>query len=124
MGCLLCAREDLNLHELPRRNLKTQDDAESSQSEATTPRTSGTGLPSQGSAPFQDPSAPFPDPVEVALSEALTRASEAGQWDVVAKLADELRARRGSVEGKPRANEGEGAEVLRLVVNGDDEAEG
>jgi hypothetical protein len=32
--------------------------------------------------------------VEAALAEALRRASEAGQWDVVATLARELQARR------------------------------
>jgi len=35
-----------------------------------------------------------PDPVEVALAEALTRASAAGAWDAVAQLARELEARR------------------------------
>jgi hypothetical protein len=34
------------------------------------------------------------DPVEAALADALTRASAAGQWDVVASLARELEARR------------------------------
>ncbi len=34
------------------------------------------------------------DPVEVALGDALTRASLAGQWDVVGQLARELEARR------------------------------
>jgi hypothetical protein len=49
---------------------------------------------SHGSAPFQTPLAPFPDPVEVALAEALSNASDAGKWDVVAQLARELEARR------------------------------
>ena len=34
------------------------------------------------------------DRVEVALADALTRAAQAGQWDVVSRLADELGARR------------------------------
>jgi hypothetical protein len=34
------------------------------------------------------------DPVEAALSDALTKASAAGQWTVVATLAAELEARR------------------------------
>lgn len=34
------------------------------------------------------------DPVEVALAEALARASAAGEWAVVAQLARELEARR------------------------------
>jgi hypothetical protein len=39
-------------------------------------------------------SRPNQDPVETALAEALRRASEASQWDVVAMLARELQARR------------------------------
>jgi hypothetical protein len=35
-----------------------------------------------------------PDPVEVALAEAITKASAAGRFDVVALLARELEARR------------------------------
>lgn len=35
-----------------------------------------------------------PDAVETALADALTRASQAGQWDIVASLAAELQARR------------------------------
>ncbi|MGC4091389.1 MAG: hypothetical protein QM756_26625 [Polyangiaceae bacterium] len=35
-----------------------------------------------------------PDPVEAALATALTQASAAQQWDVVARLAGELEARR------------------------------
>lgn len=34
------------------------------------------------------------DPIEVALADAITAASEAGRWDVVAQLARELEARR------------------------------
>ncbi|HEY3235484.1 MAG TPA: hypothetical protein VGJ84_12275 [Polyangiaceae bacterium] len=34
------------------------------------------------------------DPVEAALADALTRASVAGEWTVVAQLAAELQARR------------------------------
>ena len=34
------------------------------------------------------------DPVEAALADALTRASAAGQWDVVTTIARELQARR------------------------------
>ena len=34
------------------------------------------------------------DAIELALSEALTEATRAQRWDVVAQLADELRARR------------------------------
>jgi len=34
------------------------------------------------------------DPVETALAEALTKASAAGQWEIVARLAGELEARR------------------------------
>ncbi len=34
------------------------------------------------------------DPVDAALSEALSRASAAGEWPVVALLAGELQARR------------------------------
>lgn len=34
------------------------------------------------------------DPVEVALAEALARASAAGEWSVVSQLARELEARR------------------------------
>ena len=54
----------------------------------------GAGLPS---SPIVEPTAqsrPIQDPVEVALAEALKRAAEAGQWDVVATLARELQARR------------------------------
>lgn len=40
-----------------------------------------------------------PDPVELALSDALTRASVAGQWEVVSQLARELEARRRAREG-------------------------
>jgi hypothetical protein len=36
---------------------------------------------------------------EGALEEALRRASKAERWDVVAKLADELRARREAAAG-------------------------
>lgn len=45
------------------------------------------------SKPF-DHVASAPDAVELALGEALTRASAASQWDVVATLARELEARR------------------------------
>jgi hypothetical protein len=38
--------------------------------------------------------APSPDLVEVALAEALAKASAAAQWEVVARLAGELEARR------------------------------
>jgi hypothetical protein len=34
------------------------------------------------------------DPVEVALADALTKAAAAGRYDVVARLAGELEARR------------------------------
>jgi hypothetical protein len=34
------------------------------------------------------------DAIELALSEALSEATRAQRWDVVAQLADELRARR------------------------------
>ena len=34
------------------------------------------------------------DPIEVALADALTKASSTGQWDVVGQLARELEARR------------------------------
>jgi len=34
------------------------------------------------------------DVVEVALADALTRAAEAAQWELVAQLARELEARR------------------------------
>jgi hypothetical protein len=37
--------------------------------------------------------------IEGALEEALRRASQAERWDVVAKLADELRARREAAAG-------------------------
>lgn len=37
---------------------------------------------------------PAGDPVEAALADALTKASAAGQWDVVARIAAELQARR------------------------------
>jgi len=37
---------------------------------------------------------PFADPVETALADALTRATEAGQWTVVETLSRELTARR------------------------------
>jgi hypothetical protein len=40
------------------------------------------------------------DAVELALADALTRASAAGEWAVVAKLAGELEARR-LARGKP-----------------------
>jgi len=52
---------------------------------------------SQPSAPIGEATAqsrPNQDPVEAALAEALRRASEAGQWEVVAALARELQARR------------------------------
>lgn len=42
----------------------------------------------------KDQSRPNQDPVEAALADALTRASAAGQWDVVGTLARELQARR------------------------------
>jgi hypothetical protein len=35
-----------------------------------------------------------PDAVELALAMALTKATEAGEWSVVAQLARELEARR------------------------------
>ena len=38
--------------------------------------------------------APTADPVEAALADALTGATAAGQWEVVATLARELQARR------------------------------
>jgi hypothetical protein len=44
-------------------------------------------------------SRPNQDPVETALAEALRRASEASQWDVVATLARELQARREALAG-------------------------
>jgi hypothetical protein len=40
-----------------------------------------------------------PDPVEVALFDALTKATAAGQWDVVGQLARELEARRKARSG-------------------------
>jgi len=49
------------------------------------------------SSPIVEPKAqsrPNRDPVEEALAEALRKASEGGQWDVVATLARELQARR------------------------------
>ncbi len=49
---------------------------------------------SHGSVPFQEPSAPFHDPVELALADAINRASQARRWEVVAQLARELEARR------------------------------
>lgn len=40
------------------------------------------------------PTGPERDPVEVALAEALALAARAGEWTVVAKLSQELEARR------------------------------
>lgn len=34
------------------------------------------------------------DPVEVALADALARAADAGQWEIVGQLARELETRR------------------------------
>ena len=39
------------------------------------------------------------DPIEVALAEALARASSAGEWAVVSLLAGELAARRATRQG-------------------------
>jgi hypothetical protein len=68
-----------------------------SEAPGTTEVPQETGGPSPRSPPFVEATAqsrPNQDPVEVALAEALRRASEAGQWDVVATLARELQARR------------------------------
>ena len=59
--------------------------------------TQETGGPDPRSSPIGEATAqsrPNQDPVETALAEALRRASEAAQWDVVAMLARELQARR------------------------------
>jgi hypothetical protein len=48
---------------------------------------------------------PIGDPVEVALAAALDGAAKAGRWDVVARLARELEARRGA---------GEASNVVRI----------
>jgi translation initiation factor 2B subunit (eIF-2B alpha/beta/delta family) len=42
----------------------------------------------------ENQSAAGADPVEVALADALTRAAVSNQWDAVAALTSELRARR------------------------------
>jgi hypothetical protein len=39
--------------------------------------------------------------VETALARALTLAAEAGRWEVVAQLAEELSARQRAREGEP-----------------------
>jgi len=44
-------------------------------------------------------SAPEPDAVEQALAAALVGATAAGQWEVVARLAGELEARRKARSG-------------------------
>jgi hypothetical protein len=44
----------------------------------------------------------FADPVEVALADALSRASAAGEWSTVAQLARELEARREASAGVVR----------------------
>ena len=54
----------------------------------------GACQPSSPIVEAADQSRPNQDAVEAALAEALRRASEAGQWDVVATLARELQARR------------------------------
>jgi hypothetical protein len=41
------------------------------------------------------------DPVELAIAEALTKATAAGEWTVVAQLARELEARRTAHAGVP-----------------------
>jgi hypothetical protein len=47
-----------------------------------------------GSSPVLPRSAAASDPVEAALAKALSEASAAGRFDVVAQLARELEARR------------------------------
>jgi hypothetical protein len=68
---------------------------------------------SPSSSPIVEPkdqSRPNQDPIEVALADALMRASVARQWDVVAMLARELQARR---EARARVVELEGARKRR-----------
>jgi hypothetical protein len=47
----------------------------------------------------------LPDAIELALAEALRGASASGQWDVVAKLASELEARRRARASVPSLDE-------------------
>jgi hypothetical protein len=49
-----------------------------------------------GEPPSEPPPRPAAasDPLDIALAGALTAASSAGQWDVVAMLAREIEARR------------------------------
>jgi hypothetical protein len=85
----------LNPHALRRRNLK----AESSCMEDATSRKDEDAIGEERRAEHAlgatgGNEVPLPDAVEIALADALTRASAAAQWDVVARLAGELEARR------------------------------
>jgi len=85
----------LNPYASRRRNLKPGEE-QGNPSESKDSR----GFAIDGEATEGDESAARPrsaaasDPVEAALAKALTEASEAGRFDVVALLAGELRARR------------------------------
>ena len=88
---LLCEGEDSNLH----GSYPT-----STSSSGNSQKTGDLAIqPPQKSEGFRNPEkpiggAPQPDAVELALSEALARASAAGQWETVQALARELEARR------------------------------
>jgi hypothetical protein len=56
------------------------------------PTTSEHDSPALG--PGKTAAGPTPDAVEVALADALSRASVAGEWAMVGQLARELEARR------------------------------
>jgi len=46
-----------------------------------------------------------PDAIECALADALTKATAAGKWDIVAQLARELEARRLAAVDVPRLDD-------------------
>jgi hypothetical protein len=94
---LECTGGESNPYALRRRNLKTsenavlgavpQDSAGLDSEHTATPAARDDLLPRSATASDSDP-------VEVALATALTEASAAGRFDVVAQLAKELEARR------------------------------
>jgi hypothetical protein len=71
------------------------DGVDRSQSEAKSATASPRAIENEARANAHQPS----DPVEVALGEALLRASRDGAWDAAQAIVDELRARRAARAG-------------------------
>lgn len=92
-----CTGRDSNPHALRRRNLKTEETQANENVREERDIFDDRREPSP--PPLPRPAAASTDPVESALAAALTGATEAGRWDVVAQLAGELQARRSARAG-------------------------